>query len=122
VEAIQIVYDPQKVNYGQLLNIFWQSIDPTDSGGQFADQGLQYQTAIFYHDEEQQRLAESSKKELEASGPFKQRVATKILPAKTFYPAEDYHQKYYQKNTVHYKLYKAGSGRDGFLERVWGKK
>jgi methionine-S-sulfoxide reductase len=121
LEAVRIVYDPTKTTYNDLLRVFWQSIDPTDPGGQFADQGSQYHTAIFYHDQEQKRLAEASKAELAASGPFQQPIVVPILPAKPFYPAEDYHQKYYKKSTTHYKMYKAGSGREGFLERTWGK-
>jgi methionine-S-sulfoxide reductase len=121
VEAIQVVYDPSKTSYHELLILFWRSIDPTDSRGQFADKGSQYHTAIFYHDEDQKREAEESKQALAASGRFKKPIMTAILPAKPFYPAEDYHQKYYKKNGIHYNLYKAGSGRAGFLEKEWGK-
>lgn len=120
VEAIEIVYDPAKVDYRDLLKIFWQSIDPIDPGGQFADQGSQYQTAIYYHDEEQREKARESKKELQLSGQFKKPIVTPILPAKPFYLAEDQHQKYYRKNSIHYKLYRDGSGRGPFLQRVWG--
>jgi methionine-S-sulfoxide reductase len=122
LEAVRIVYDPAKVDYNDLLRIFWQSIDPTDPGGQFADQGSQYHTAIFYHDEEQRKLAEASKAELAASGRFKKPIVVPILLAKPFYPAEDHHQKYYRKSTIHYKMYKAGSGREGFLNQTWGRK
>lgn len=121
VEAIRIVFDPAKTSYRELLRIFWQSIDPTDPGGQFADKGSQYLTAIFYEDEEQKKEAEDSKRELVSSARFKRPIATAILPAKPFYPAEDYHQQYYKKNAIHYKLYRSGSGRSGFLEKTWGQ-
>lgn len=120
VEAVQIVYDPSKVTYEQLLDIFWQNIDPTQADGQFADRGSQYRTAIFYSTQEQQRLAEASKAALAASGKFTQPIVTEIVPAAPFYPAEDYHQEYYKKNPLRYKLYKAGSGRQEFLKKTWG--
>lgn len=121
-EAVQITYDPSIITYQEILTVFWQSIDPTDPGGQFGDRGSSYQTAIFYHHEEQKTLAEQSKKELEATGPFKGRpIVTPILPAKPFYPAETYHQDYYKKNPTHYQRYHIGSGRAGFLERHWKK-
>jgi peptide methionine sulfoxide reductase msrA/msrB len=119
-EAVQVIYDPDKVSYKELLDVFWRHVDPTDSGGQFVDRGNQYRTAIFYHDEEQRRLAEASKKELEQSGRFGKPIATEIIALETFYPAEDYHQDYYKKNPLRYKFYRSGSGRDQFLERVWG--
>ncbi|MBF0569575.1 MAG: peptide-methionine (S)-S-oxide reductase MsrA [Candidatus Omnitrophica bacterium] len=121
VEAIQVVYDPNKVSYDVLLGLFWRSIDPTDPRGQFADQGSQYRTAIFYQDEEQRRLAEESKKLLTGSGRFRKPIATAILPAKPFYPAEEYHQQYYRTHSIQYKLYKKGSGREDFLEKTWGR-
>ena len=121
VEAIEVTYDPDTTDYNQLLSIFWQTIDPTDTGGQFADQGTQYKTAIFYEDEDQRRLAEASKNVLASSGRFRKPIATQILSAKPFYPAEEDHQKYYQKNVLHYKLYKKGSGREDFLKRIWGQ-
>ena len=121
-EALQVEYDPAKVTYDQLLEVFWRSIDPMDPGGQFADRGSQYRTAVFYHDEEQKRLAEASKKKLQDSGKLPYPVATGLEPAGVFYPAEDYHQKYYCKNAPHYNAYKVGSGRAGFLEKLWGKK
>lgn len=96
-EAVQITYDPSVYSYEKLLNIYWQQIDPTDPGGQFYDRGQSYQTVIFYHTEEQKNLAEASKQQLEASGKFNKPIATKILPASTFYPAEEYHQDYYKK-------------------------
>jgi peptide methionine sulfoxide reductase msrA/msrB len=119
-EAVQIIYDPDKISYKELLDVFWRHVDPTDSGGQFVDRGSQYRTAIFYHDEEQKRLAEQSKKELQQSGRFDKPIATEIVALDTFYPAEDYHQDYYKKNPLRYKFYRAGSGRDQFLDRAWG--
>ncbi len=122
LEAIQVTYDPDRVSYEKLLDTFWHQIDPTDPGGQFADQGSQYRTAIFYHDEEQKRLAEASKERLDASGKFSRPIATEIRPFTTFYPAEEYHQDYDRKNPVRYHQYKVLSGREGFIERTWGKK
>ena len=118
-EAVQITFDPEVFPYHKLLDLFWRQIDPTDAGGQFYDRGESYRTAIFYHTEEQKRLAEESKAELEASGRFDKPVATQIVPASTFYPAEEYHQDYHKKNTTHYKRYRQGSGRDAFIERHW---
>lgn len=122
VEAVRIVYHPDRVSYGELLDLFWRSVDPTDAGGQFVDRGAQYRTAIFPHDEEQRLQAEASKAALEASGVFDQPVVTEILPQTAFYPAEDYHQDYYQKNPFRYRLYRFNSGRDQFLKRVWGNR
>lgn len=119
-EAVQIAFDPEKLSYEELIGVFWRQINPTDAGGQFADRGTQYMTAIFYHNDEQKALAEQAKLDLDNSGKFDDPVATLILPAKPFYPAEDYHQDYYMKNSVHYKWYKEGSGRAGYLERTWG--
>ena len=119
-EAVRIIYDPKKVGYDKLLNIFWKNIDPTDDGGQFADRGTQYLTAVFYTTEGQKQIAEKSKDALNRSGKFKAPVATAILPAKKFYPAENYHQNYFQTNADHYNRYKVGSGRAGFIERTWG--
>ena len=119
-EAIQVVYDPDKITYDELLDIFWRHIDPTDAGGQFVDRGSQYRSAIFYHDEEQKRLAEASRDALAASHRFGDPIVTQIEPLGTFYPAEDYHQDYYKKNPVHYNRYRIGSGRDQFLQSVWG--
>jgi peptide methionine sulfoxide reductase msrA/msrB len=120
VEAVQVTYDPGKVGYGRLLDVFWRSIDPTDPAGQFADKGSQYRTAVFYHDPKQKQEAERSKKELDRSGRFDRPIATLILPAMAFYPAQEHHQDYYLKNPVRYKQYRRGSGRGGFLERTWG--
>lgn len=120
-EAVQITFDPAKITYQELLDIYWRQIDPTDTGGQFFDRGPSYQTVIFYHSEEQRCQAESSKKALDASGRFERPIATKILPAQTFYPAEDYHQDYHRKNSCHYNRYRQGSGRDAFIARHWGR-
>ena len=119
-EAIQVAYDPSKVTYQQLLDIFWRNIDPTQSDGQFADHGSQYRTAIFYHTEEQRQLAEASKQRLARSGTFDKPLVTAIVPVSAFYPAEEYHQDYYKKSPFRYQLYKAGSGREGFLRKAWG--
>ena len=120
-EAVQIVYDPNRITYDQLLEVFWVNIDPLDARGQFCDKGSQYRTGIFYHDAEQQRLAEASKRALEASGRLDGMIVTEISPATTFYPAEDYHQDYYEKNPVRYKFYRYTCGRDKRLERLWGE-
>jgi peptide methionine sulfoxide reductase msrA/msrB len=120
VEAVQITYDPSKVSYSQLLDVFWRQIDPTDSDGQFVDRGRQYRSAIFYHDDEQKKLAEKSKEELAKTHSFSKPIATEILKASTFYPAEEYHQDYYKKNPLRYKYYRYNSGRDRFLDQVWG--
>jgi len=118
-EAIQVTYDPDLIQYEQLLEIFWQQIDPTDAGGQFADRGPQYGTAIFYYDEAQKAAAERSRSALNTSSRFDRPVATRILPAVTFYPAEEYHQDYHKKNPSHYNRYKEGSGRSGFIRSNW---
>lgn len=122
LEAVLVRYDPDVVSYEELLNAFWRSIDPTDVGGQFADRGEQYTTAIFYHNEEQKRIAESSKKLLDASGLFDKPVATEIRPASTFYEAEEHHQNYCKINPQRYKTYSVLSGREGFLEKNWSGK
>ncbi|WP_312754113.1 peptide-methionine (S)-S-oxide reductase MsrA [Rummeliibacillus suwonensis] len=119
-EAVQITYDPEIFPYEKLVETFWTLIDPTDAGGQFHDRGRSYMTAIFYHNEEQKKIAEASKRALEESGKFKLPIATKILEAKPFYPAEDYHQHYYKKNPMHYELYSIGSGRTAFQKEHWG--
>jgi len=121
-ESIQVKFDPAQVTYEQLLDVFWHSINPTQADGQFADIGPQYRSAIFYHSEEQKRLAEESKQKLAASGKFPKPIATRILPAGPFYAAGEYHQKYYLKNPVEYRRYAIGSGRYPFLERTWGIK
>lgn len=121
VEAVQITFNPDIFSYEELLNVYWQQIDPTDTGGQFHDRGESYQTAIFYHNETQKQLAEKSKENLEKSGKFTKPIATKIIAAKTFYPAEEEHQYYYKKNQFHYKTYKKGSGRAQFIKDNWQK-
>ncbi|MRG85638.1 peptide-methionine (S)-S-oxide reductase MsrA [Salinibacillus xinjiangensis] len=120
-EAVQITFDPSLFPYEKLLELYWQQIDPTDAGGQFHDRGDQYRTAIFYHNENQKQLAEKTKAELAESGKFKAPIVTEILPAKTFYPAEDYHQDFYKKNPDEYQEDRAKSGRDEFLEEHWDK-
>ena len=119
-EAVKIEFDSTQISYSELLRVFWRNIDPTNPFGQFADRGSQYRTAIFYLDEKQKEAAFHSKKELEESGKFKDPIVTQIVPAELFYPAEDYHQEYYKKNPFHYNSYKVGSGRAGYLEKVWG--
>jgi peptide methionine sulfoxide reductase msrA/msrB len=119
-EAVQVLYDPEKVSYKELLDVFWRHIDPTDAGGQFVDRGSQYRSAIFYHNDEQKRQAEESKRELEASGRFTKSIVTEIVPFTEFYNAEDYHQDYYKKSALRYKFYRYNSGRDQFLKKTWG--
>jgi peptide methionine sulfoxide reductase msrA/msrB len=120
-EAVQITYDPTVFPYEKLLELFWQQIDPTDSNGQFGDRGESYKTAIFYHTEEQKRLAKESKQTLEDSKRFSKPIVTEIKEASVFYPAEEYHQGYYKKNSFHYNIYKEGSGRAGFIRENWKK-
>lgn len=120
-EAVQVTFDPSKVTYEQLLDVFWHNIDPTTLNAQFADEGTQYRTGIFYHSEVQKRLAEESKKRLDQAGVFQGPIVTEITKASTFYPAEEYHQKYYQKCPLRYNAYKLGSGRQGFLQKTWSK-
>ena len=120
-EVVQVVYDPAKVSYEKLLEVFWRNIDPTVRDQQFCDVGSQYRTAIFYHDEEQKRLAEASKAALEKSKPFKAPIVTPVQAAGEFWAAEDYHQDYYKKNPVRYKYYRTGCGRDDRLKQLWGK-
>jgi peptide-methionine (S)-S-oxide reductase len=120
-EAIQITYDPKKITYAKLLDVFWHNIDPLTPNGQFCDHGTQYRSAIFYHNDEQKHLAEESKKALEASGSFHRPIVTEIVPASEFYPAEDDHQEYYRKNPVRYHYYRYRCGRDQRLEELWGK-
>jgi peptide-methionine (S)-S-oxide reductase len=119
-ESVQIVYDPAKIGYDKLLDRYWHNIDPTVKDRQFCDTGNQYRSAIFFHNEEQRRLAVQSKKALEASKPFKGPVLTEIVPASEFYPAEDYHQHYYKKNPIRYKYYRTRCGRDKRLKELWG--
>jgi peptide-methionine (S)-S-oxide reductase len=118
-EVVQVEYDPKKVSYEKLLDVFWRNIDPTQKDAQFCDQGSQYRSGIFYHDAEQRKLAEASKAALVKNKPFKGEIATEITAASQFYPAEAYHQDYYQKNPVRYKFYKTGCGREARLKELW---
>lgn len=120
VEAVQILYDPSKITYEELLHVFWRQIDPTDPDGQFVDRGSQYRTVIFYHSERQKELAEQSKLLLEQSGRFKTPIVTEILPFTIFYPAEEYHQDFYKKHPWRYKFYRYNSGRDQYIKQIWG--
>ena len=120
-ESVEIVFDPAKVTYQQLLDVFWKNIDPLTPDRQFCDVGSQYRPAIFYHSEEQKRLALASKKAIEDSGRFKQPIVTEIVAASAFYRAEEYHQDYYKKNPIRFKYYKFGCGRAKRLEQLWGK-
>ena len=117
-EAVQITYDPTKISYEKLLDVFWHNIDPLTANAQFCDSGSQYRSAIFYHDETQKNLAEASKKRLQSR--FKEPIVTEIVRATEFYPAEDYHQDYYKKNPIRYKIYRYGCGRDQRLQKLWG--
>jgi len=119
-EALQVRYDPTRISYEKLLEVFWRNIDPLAKDRQFCDAGNQYRSAIFYHDEAQRKLAEESKKRLEKERGWK--IATEIVPAGPFYPAEEYHQDYYKKNPLRYKLYRSGCGRDRRLQELWGDK
>jgi peptide methionine sulfoxide reductase msrA/msrB len=119
VEAVQIYYDPKKISYKELLDVFWKHVDPTDPGGQFVDRGAQYRTAIFYHDDQQRQIALASKKELDQSGRFSNPIATEIIEFSKFYEAEEYHQDYYIKSALRYKFYRYSSGRDQFLKQAW---
>jgi peptide methionine sulfoxide reductase msrA/msrB len=119
-EVVQVTFDPQTVTYTELLDIFWRNIDPTTEDAQFADQGTQYRTAIFYHSDEQRQLAEISKERLAASGKFKGAIVTEIVPASPFYLAEEEHQDYFKKEPFRYKRYSEGSGRAGFIRKTWG--
>ena len=119
-EVVQVLYDPKKVSYEKLVETFWKNVDPTVRDRQFCDIGTQYRTTIFVHTDEQKRLAERSKAELEKTKPFKQGIVTPIVPAGEFYPAEAYHQDFYKKNPVRYKFYRDGCGRDTRLKELWG--
>lgn len=121
LESVEVVYDPAKVTYEKLLDVFWRQINPTDAGGQFVDRGPSYTSAIFYHNEEQKRLATESKKRLAQSGRYDKPIVTEIRPAGPFYRAEEYHQDYYTKNPIRYKFYRYNSGRDQYLTKVWEK-
>jgi peptide-methionine (S)-S-oxide reductase len=119
-ESVQVVYDPSKVSYGRLLELFWYNVDPTVKDAQFCDHGNQYRSAIFYHTEAQKRAALESKAALEKTKPFKGAIVTEIVPASAFYPAEEYHRAYHRKNPIRYKFYRTGCGRDARLRELWG--
>ena len=120
IESVQVYYDPQVISYEQLLEGFWRQVNPTDNGGQFVDRGEQYRTLIFYHDDEQRQLAELSRQRLNDSKRYDKPVITEIRKLENFYSAEDYHQNYYKKSPLKYKYYRYGSGRDQYLEEIWG--
>ena len=120
-EAVEIVYDPDDISYRELVDIYWRQTDPTDAGGQFADRGDSYRPVIFYLNEQQKQVAQESKRDLEQSGKFNEPIVTKIEEAKPFYPAEEYHQDYYKKESAHYKRYSVGSGRAGFISKHWNE-
>lgn len=119
-ESIQVTYDPAKISYDQLLDVYWKQIDPTQSDGQFTDVGPSYRAAVFYADAEEKKVAEASKQKLANSGKFKKPVVTEILPVMKFWPAEDYHQKYSEKNPEHFEAFEEGSGRTSFQKNTWG--
>ena len=121
VEAVQITFDPNKTSYSELLDVYWRQIDPTDAGGSFADRGQQYRSAIFYHDQNQKMIAERSRSALERSGRYDKSVVTEIIEFSRFWEAEEYHQDYYKQKPIRYKLYRAGSGRDQYLKKIWEK-
>jgi methionine-S-sulfoxide reductase len=121
-EAVRVTYDPRRVSYAQLLNVFWRSVDPVDSGGQFCDRGPQYTSAIFVANDEERRLAEASKRAIEQSGRLRRPIATAVLTAGPFYPAEPYHQAYYKKNPLRYRFYRSTCGRDRRLRQLWGSR
>jgi methionine-S-sulfoxide reductase len=121
-ESIEITYDPAKISYDQLLDIYWRQIDPTQADGQFTDIGRSYRAAIFYGSDEEKKIAEASKAKLAHSGKFDKPIVTEILPAMKFYPAEAYHQKYYQQNPAHFEAFEKGSGRVSFEKKTWGER
>jgi peptide-methionine (S)-S-oxide reductase len=120
LESIQVVFDPKQIPYKRLLDVFWRNIDPTQGDGQFCDHGAQYRSAIFYHDENQRRLAAESREAIESTKRLKAPIVTKIILYRAFYPAEDYHQDYYKKKPEHYHEYRSGCGRDARLKALWG--
>ena len=120
IEAVEVAYDPSKVTYQELLDVFWRQIDPTDGAGQFCDKGPQYRSAIFYQNEEQKLLAEKSKKALGKSGRYSKPLVTELIKTSAFYKAEDYHQDYHKKNPIKYKFYRFSCGRDQYLQKIWG--
>lgn len=121
-ESVEVTYDPKKITYQQLLDIFWHNVDPTDNGGQFCDRGDQYRSQIFYTNDNQRKLAEASKAEVMKTKPFSAPIVTQITSLKAFYPAEEYHQDFYKKNPVRYETYRLGCGRDRRLKELWGDK
>lgn len=122
LEAVEVTYDPKKITYEKIVEVYWRQIDPTDPNGQFVDQGESYKSAIFYLNDEQKKIAESSKLKLQSENRFKKPIVTEIRKFEKFYKAEDYHQDYYKKNPIRYKYYRYNSGRDKFLEKYWGTK
>jgi methionine-S-sulfoxide reductase len=120
LEAVQITYDPERITYQALLDVYWRQIDPTDAGGSFVDRGAQYKSAIFYHDDKQKELSELSKEELDKSGRYEKPIVTEIRPFSKFYEAEEYHQDYYKKSSLKYQYYRYRSGRDQYLKKIWG--
>lgn len=120
-EGVQITFDPSKISYAQLVEVFWKQINPTDPEGQFVDRGPHYRAGIYFHNEAQRKIAEKSKKALDRSGRYDKPVVTKILPYKNFFAAEDYHQDYYKKDPFNYNMYHSNSGRDQYLDKIWGK-
>ncbi|MDQ6989470.1 MAG: peptide-methionine (S)-S-oxide reductase MsrA [Mariprofundaceae bacterium] len=120
-EAVHITFDPERTDYATLLHTFWLQIDPSDAGGSFYDRGQHYQSAVFYHDETQQQIAQKSILNLHENPKLKAKIATQLLAFSDFYPAEDYHQNYHHKNPSHYQRYRSGSGRDAFLQQLWSK-
>ncbi len=120
-EVVQVEYDPAKVSYARLLEVYWRNVDPTQKDGQFCDHGPHYRTAIFFHDDERRRLAEASRAALQKNKPFKEAIVTEVTKSSEFYPAEGYHQDFHQKNPTRYKFYKTGCGREARLQQLWGK-
>jgi len=120
-ESVEVLYDPTKISYEKLLDIFWHNVDPFTKDAQFCDHGSQYRSAIFYKGEAQRKAAEDSKAKLEGDPKFKGKIVTEIVPASTFYRAEEYHQDYYKKNPVRYRYYRFGCGRDARLKEIWGE-
>jgi len=120
-EGVQVIYDPSKITYAQLVDVFWRQINPTDPDGQFVDRGPHYRAGIFYHDAGQRKIAEKSREDLNRSGRYDKPVVVPIKKYVNFFPAEEYHQDYYKKNPFHYEMYHTGSGRDQYLDQVWGK-
>jgi peptide-methionine (S)-S-oxide reductase len=120
-ESVEVVYDPSKISYEKLLEIFWHNVDPFQANGQFCDHGTQYRSAIFYRDDAQRQAAEESKRKLELQPRFQGKIVTQVVPASTFYPAEEYHQDFYKKNPMRYHMYRTGCGRDARLKEIWGE-